>query len=154
MRRLTAGILAGAVILTLVGGGLVYATTSCATTRSWDLEVGVDETTVTENGSVEFRGEVGITGSTGAPRVNGVEIVFIGENGTELTAVPLGDFGVNARRTQDVIVTIPERPSRVELRAEQIDADPDSEWSLLGLKRTGETYRSITLQSSPEPWYC
>jgi hypothetical protein len=154
MRRLTAGILAGAVILTLVGGGLAYAAMSCATTMSWDLEVAVDETTITENGSVEFRGEVGITGSTGAPRVQGVEVVFIGENGRELTAVPLGDFGVNAQPTRNVTVTLSERPIRVELRTEQIDADPDSEWHLIGVEWTGETYRSITLQSSPEPWYC
>ncbi|MFC5368594.1 hypothetical protein [Salinirubrum litoreum] len=154
MRRLTTGILAGVIVLTLIGGGLVYAATSCATTMSWDLEVGVDETTVTENGSVAFRGEAGITGSTGQPRVQGVEVVFIGENGTELTAIPLGDFGVNAQKTRNITVTLPERPVRVELRAEQIDADPDSEWSLLGLEWTGEMYRSITVRSSPEPWYC
>lgn len=154
MSRLTSGILAGAVILALVGGGLVYGTTNCATSMSWDLEVGVQEMVVVENGSVEFRGEVGVSGSTGPPRIQGVEIIFISEDDEILESLSLGDFGVDAQQRRAVTATLPERPARIELRAEQIDADPDSEWYVVGVEWTGDQYRPITIQSHPEPWYC
>jgi hypothetical protein len=154
MRRLHLGLLVGVIVVVLAVSGLLYVGASCATTMVWDLEVGVYETEVVENGSFVFRGGVSQGGSTGQPRIENVTVVFLDANESRLASVPIGDFGVDAQRARNLTVTLPERPARVELQTERIEADRDTKWFIVGLEWTGERYEDVTLRSNPEPWYC
>lgn len=154
MRRLNLGILVAVVVLVLAGGGLLYAGASCSTTMYWGLEVGAYDTEVAENGSFIFRGAVAKSGSTGEPQIENATVVFLDANGTQLGSVPVGDFGVDAQRARNVTVTLPERPVRIEVRAERIDAHEDTDWAVVGLEWTGQRYEEVTLRSNSEAWYC
>lgn len=154
MRRLLSVLLVGILVVVVAAGVVVYAGGSCSTTMVWGLEAGVYDTETADNGSFVFRGEIGITGSTGQPHVQDVEVIFLAANGSRLRSVSAGDFGVDAQRSRNISVALDERPQRIEPRPGQIDAHPDSEWYVVGLDWTGERYRQVTLQSNPEPWYC
>jgi len=154
MRRLYLGILVAVIVGVLAISGLLYAGLSCTTSMVWGLEAGVYDTTAVENGSFVFNGEVGITGSTGDPRIENVTVVFLDANETRLASVPVGDFGDDAQRARNVTVTLPERPARIEVRAERIDAHPDTTWAVVGLEWTGERYEEVTLRTDPDAWYC
>lgn len=154
MRRIHTGLLVGALVVALAATAIVGTGRSCSTTMGWGLETGVYDTETADNGSFVFRGEIGITGSTGRPDVRDVDVVFLAANGSRLGSVSAGDFGVDANRSRNISVALDERPHRIEPRLGQIDAHPDSEWYVVGLDWTGERYDQVTLRSNPESWYC
>lgn len=154
MRRLILSLLAGSLIVIFLAGIFLYAGVGCSTTMTWGLEAGVYETETANNETFVFRGEIGMTGSTGQPEVRDVELVFLAANGSSLRTVPVGDFGISAQRFRNVTVELSERPHHIEPRPGRIDAEPDAGWYVVGLAWTGDRYEQVTLRTNPEPWYC
>ena len=154
MRRLILKLLIGSLTVIALAGIFLYAGVGCSTTMAWGLEAGVYDTETANNGTFVFRGEIGMTGSTGQPEVRDVDLVFLAANGSSLGTVPVGDFGISAQRSRNVTVRLPERPHRIEPRPGRIDAEPDAEWYVVGLAWTGDRYEQDTLRTNPKPWYC
>lgn len=82
-----------------------------------------------------------------------MQVVFRDESGTRLDSVALGEFGINGQYRRNFTVNISQRPEQIELLRE-VEADPDTEWSIIGLEWDGDEYKEVPLRSDPDPWYC
>lgn len=160
-RHQIALVLSLVVLITLgvaAGGIILQQITSChqyPNEKVWSLEVAALNVTQTEDGTVVFHGEVGVSGSTGSPRIDDVVVLFLDDTNRTLARVPVGDFGLNAQFERNLTVQLEAFPKRVLLETGSVSAGEDTKWGIVGLLRGPDgRYREYVQRTNPTPTVC
>lgn len=123
--------------------------------KAWTFGVAALDVTQLDNGTVVFRGEVAVSGSTGSPRVEDVVVHFLDESNRTLARVRIGDFGIDAQFERNLTVRLETVPHRVRLETGTVSAGDGTTWTIVGLLRSPNGgYGEYVQRTNPTPTAC
>lgn len=104
----------------------------CTASQSWQL--GVSGSTEQVNSEYRFTGDVSLSGNTGGVNVEGVQVVFLDSNETQIARLDVGSLGED-RRVSHIDITLDTVPEYVLVRVVRISAPNNSQRGITGAKR-------------------
>lgn len=137
MQKIHVGILVVGVIAVL--GTVAVMDSGCSGfpgKSEWELEVWISEEEQLENGTIDLRGEVSISGHVTGTTVEGVSVVFVDEANDTSESLHIGTLSGYAQ--QNLTAKLDYTPDLMRIETTDIETGDDTKYWIKGLKRDGD----------------